>query len=399
MKVLHICTSDSGGAGLCCLRIHQSLLEQGIDSKVLTLRKTRNTPGIYQYGRVRDIIGKIPTKIFQYLRLNVTDRNKIHSLSKKYNTAYTLPVSSVDITKHELIEWADIIHLHWVNNYVDYPSFFQKIKKPIVWTLHDEGLFYGIAHHHKSILVGNPLEIKYCKIKKKAVQSAYNLNIVFLSQMMYNNFGEEEIIASRKRTVINNSVNGASFFIKDRREMRKKYGFEENKIIFSFMAHDITDPNKGLEVLSQALIEMNLSNVEVLAIGNNTLGKNIPFVHCIGKVSDSTVLSEILSATDYFILPSFQEAFPQSPMEAMCCGIPVVAFPVSGMNELITTENGVVCKDFTEDSLIEGIYTAMSRRYNAETIRNDVIKRFSPEIIAQQYMYFYKNILRGDESL
>lgn len=47
LKVLHICTTDRGGAGLCCLRIHQALLKQGVDSKVLTLNKySTNIPQV-----------------------------------------------------------------------------------------------------------------------------------------------------------------------------------------------------------------------------------------------------------------------------------------------------------------------------------------------------------------
>ena len=30
------------------------------------------------------------------------------------------------MTKFKWVEWADIIHLHWVNDYLDYPSFFKK---------------------------------------------------------------------------------------------------------------------------------------------------------------------------------------------------------------------------------------------------------------------------------
>ena len=119
-----------------------------------------------------------------------------------------------------------------MNNYVDLPSFFKKVKEPIVWTLHDENLFYGIAHHHKNILLDNPLEIKYRKVKFDAVQSAEKLTIVFLSQMMYQNFGNEKMIEGRKKTVISNSVNTQVFNPQPKLEMRRKYGIDANVNVF-----------------------------------------------------------------------------------------------------------------------------------------------------------------------
>ena len=43
MKVLHINTYDWGGAGKACIRLHNGLMAQGIDSKLLVLQKTNKT--------------------------------------------------------------------------------------------------------------------------------------------------------------------------------------------------------------------------------------------------------------------------------------------------------------------------------------------------------------------
>jgi hypothetical protein len=50
---------------------------------------------------------------------------------------FSFPQTVYNITKHPLVQEADIIHLHWVANFLDYRSFFKQIQKPIVWTLHD----------------------------------------------------------------------------------------------------------------------------------------------------------------------------------------------------------------------------------------------------------------------
>lgn len=40
MRVLHITTDDTGGAGLCCLRIHKALLDMGVKRTVLAIEKS-----------------------------------------------------------------------------------------------------------------------------------------------------------------------------------------------------------------------------------------------------------------------------------------------------------------------------------------------------------------------
>lgn len=393
MKVLHISTSDTAGAGLCCLRIHKAMLDHGINSKMVVLiRTSRMVPEVYQYGSIFDKIYRYLSKAFRLLGLTITVRNKLMRLARIYKTTYTSPLSYIDLSRCDLVKWADIIHLHWVNNYLDYPSFFKEVNKPIVWTLHDENLFYGIAHHHKSILFNNQLEIIYREIKQNSILKAKNLNIVFLSHMMQNTFGHNCLVKDRLQTVINNSVDGSVFFPLDKNTMREKYGLNKHKIIFLFIANDICDPNKGLDILSQSISEMNEERIMILAIGNNTGKRTWPQTQCIGGVYDNRILREYISLADYFALPSYQEAFSQSPLEAMACGIPVLAFPVSGTEELINENNGIICEDFTINGLKRGIEVIIRQKYDSSIIRENVLTRFSPDAITEQYLAFYNLI-------
>ena len=390
MKVLHICTSDEGGAGLCCLRLHNALLNEGVESKVVMNYKTRDYPEVYQYRPFASRLCSLPSRIFHKIGLEVTEYNKVGALGVKHHAFYSRPVSFIDLTKFELYDWADIIHLHLVNDFFDYPSFFRKTKKKIVWTLHDENLFYGIAHYGVNALHDNDIEKKYKRIKFESIRSSENLNVVFLSNMMYDQFGNNEIIRGRNNTIIHNSVDGNIFMPYDKTAMRRKYGISQNKIVFLFMSSDIGNPIKGLQLLVQSINKLDLKDVEIMALGNNANNVSFPIVRAFGNIKDMSVLSELISAVDYFAMPSRQEAFAQSPMEAMACGLPVVAFPVSGTKELINESNGIICSDFTVAALSEGIKQLMSRTYNPTHIRNEVLNRFSPSVIAKQYISYYQ---------
>ena len=92
-------------------------------------------------------------------------------------------------------------------------------------------------------------------------------------------------------------------------------------------------------------------------------------------------------------MPSHQEAFPSTPLEAMCCGTPVVITPVSGAKDMINDENGIIADGFLPTAIADAILAAMHKTYNRETIRQWVIDNFAPEIIAQQYIGAYKELL------
>lgn len=393
MKVLHITTCDFGGAGLCCLRIHQSLLNVGIESKVVTLINTKHAEEEYQYGFFKYKINRIISKFLRTIGLVVSEQNKIIRLSKENGgVTYSLPTSPVNILQNKWVKWADVIHLHWVGNYLDYPSFFNGINKPVVWTLHDEYFFFGIAHYSNQVLNNNQ-EKKYYQMKCKALSHVKNLSVVLLSDYFFRKFRNHELLIGRNVKVINNSVDTQVFIPVSKKKAREKYGIRSDEVVFVFISMLITDQRKGLDLLSNVLIDIN-PNIKILAIGNNPNNVSWPNVISVGSLSNYSDISETLSAADYYAMPSCSEAFAQSPLEAMACGLPAVVFPVSGTSELINECNGVICDGFTFEALKKGIQILMNHKYNSEEIRQDMINRFSPESIAQKYIDLYNTMLK-----
>ncbi len=84
MKILHISTADYSGAGLCCLRIHRSLLSEGIKSKMVVLQNTQYAVEEYEYGSLKERLSRLPSKVLRLFGLKCTDRNKRIDLEKQY---------------------------------------------------------------------------------------------------------------------------------------------------------------------------------------------------------------------------------------------------------------------------------------------------------------------------
>lgn len=69
-----------------------------------------------------------------------------------------------------------------------------------------------------------------------------------------------------------------------------------------------------------------------------------------------TDIPKILNATKILVIPSLSEGFPNVALEAMACAVPVVAFAVGGIPEIVRHgETGLLCSSADHDALAKAI--------------------------------------------
>jgi N-acetyl-alpha-D-glucosaminyl L-malate synthase BshA len=119
-------------------------------------------------------------------------------------------------------------------------------------------------------------------------------------------------------------------------------------------------------------------------------------VELIGEAQDVVGL---LSVSDLFLLPSLQESFGLSALEAMACGVPVVASNVGGLPEVVVDGvTGFLHPPDQVDRMAESAIRILSdpalhSRMAAEGMRL-AMERFSAERIVPQYEALYEDTLR-----
>lgn len=406
MKVVHICTTLEGGAGLCASRIMKATKKLGINTYALLQSGKTNSNMDIVYGNIpwskNWLVKKFQVilKLFQLWPYPIKISHKVQKERQKYTNAYfSSPITLYkNIAEHPWVKEADIIHLQWVGGFLDYESFFKNVHKPIVWTIHDENPGLG-GFHYSSWKAAAPdsfkkLDDEFMEIKRNAYKEAKSMTLVAISTMMADYFKNNELLKDFPVKIIHNGIDGDAFTPINKGIAREALAIEKDELIFLFAANYIHEDRKGLKELIEALEKMNLSNTTLICLGKyNNMPKASFRIRCEGFVSNSRLQSLYYSAADYFVMPSFQEAFAQTPMEAMACGTPVIAFPCSGARDLINEKNGVVCEKFTIDALKEGIKTALKHNYKGEEIRQNLLERFSYDIIAKQYIELYKSLI------
>ena len=411
MKIVHICTSLEGGAGLCAARIIRSTRAQGIDAKALVPQGVKSE--FVDVVQPQDPLSKfwLIRRVQMYLRKKgfwpkpelISKRIFLECIKNGKQVTFTSPVTFYkNITSHPWLKEADIIHLHWIGDFVDYKSFFGSIDKPVVWTIHDQNP--GLGGFHYQVWKDNATDSfkafddELVLLKKRAYKKVQSMTLVAISTMMRDFCQSNVLLRDFPCTLIHNGIEESCFIPISKECVRKSLDLSAESTVFLFVAQDIHNNIKGLNELIQALELLHLPNVVLVCIGRYCQFPTSSFeVRCEGFISNDRLLSSYYSAADYFVMPSYQEGFAQVPMEAMACGTPVVAFPCSGAHDLINQENGVVCEDFTVDALVKGISLAMSRNYDRQQIREDVVRRFSYNVIGQQYVDLYRRILAGQK--
>lgn len=416
MKVLHINTRQTAGAALCAMRINNALIKEGIESRMLFAEGKSMPEGIVGEIAERDTslwyshpwLLRLKYQLVRTPFWDITDKEKMEVVLREKNKHLEKklylhgPYSSYkNLSKHPLVEWADVIHLHWVANFIDYSTFFSEVKKPIVWTLHDKFPAVGIQHNCSSSypLPESLKEIDNFsrKIKRDGVLKAKSLNVVAISKQMVDICQHSDVLGGFPITLIHNGVDTEWCRPSNKQEARKQLGLPNDSKILLFSANSLDDENKGLDRLINALESLRVPNMILVCLGSNNPEKAIretsfPIV-CAGYVNEQNKLSKYYSAADLFMQCSLEETFAQAPLEAMACGLPVVSTPCSGAPELIQPFNGILCDGFDSDAIASGICQALTIDYDSTVIRQYVVDNFEYDIIAKQYIELYQSLM------
>ncbi len=183
-------------------------------------------------------------------------------------------------------------------------------------------------------------------------------------------------VEENKIAVIRNGVDREVFYPRNQTEARRKLGLDlQSRIIVSVAA---LVPLKGVDRLIDAMALMRNSmwdaNAKLYVIGEGpqraALESRIARhgladrAFLVGQRPQSE-LAEWYSAADLFCLASHREGCPNVVIEAMACGLPVVASDVGGVGELISKQNyGCALPSPSADKFAEAIMAALSANWD-----------------------------------
>lgn len=414
MKVLIVNASDiEGGAARAAYRLHCSLIDSSLDSRMLVQRK---------YSDCSTVIG-CDLKIHKlYARLQpVLDGLPIRHYKQRSKTLFStawVPFGGVVDRINSLKP--DIVHLHWIAGGMMRLEHLAKIRAPVVWSLHDMWPFTGGCHYDENcgayrkncgncpVLQSgkqNDLSSKVFSRKQKAFARKKDITIIGLSRWLANEARASTLFSQRKVVNLPNPIDITVFSPFDKVHARELLGLPQDKRLILFGAMGATsDPRKGFRELSLALRQMNTQGVELVVFGASQPSGSVPFsqrAHYLGRLHDDVALRVLYSAADVMVVPSLQENLSNAIMESSACGIPVVGFDIGGNSDLIEHKiNGYLAKPFSTQDLADGIDWILQhedRRSLEVNARRKVVESFDSKIVAKQHIDLYRDILNKDK--
>ena len=121
-------------------------------------------------------------------------------------------------------------------------------------------------------------------------------------------------------------------------EWRRGHGIQDDEMVVAFLGRLVLE--KGLDVFSDAIdaARQKGASLKVLAIGDGPardyFQERLPDAIFTGQLT-GTELATALASSDVFLNPSITETFGNVTLEAMACGLPVVAAAASGATSLV----------------------------------------------------------------
>jgi glycosyltransferase involved in cell wall biosynthesis len=405
MKILHMVGGSlTGGAAIGARILHDNLLTQGIKSKILTNSNIDNKD-----NNIATIKINIFKRIILYLIMFINQLPK-KMYPRKRNHPFSVELLTCDISKHPLVIWADIIHLHWVSGFMDV-AVINKIKKPIVWTLRDMNPMTGGCHHslncmkYKSICGSCPQLSsttnydlsRYCIGKK--VKLKKSILIIGISRWITKCAKDSTVFKNTNISYIPNAIS-TSFHRIEKLEARRILNINTTKKILLFGAYNVDGAFKGYTYYKQALTHLDPSKYYLLFFGARGPKVVLPDRYEykeFGYLNDSQKLNYIYNASDVFVCSSVAESFGKTVAEAMRCGVPAVSFKGHGVDDIIDHKtNGYLAKYCDCWDLKNGIeWVVGSINYATLSINaeNKIKSAFTAECVTSKYIELYNNIL------
>ncbi|MEO6130245.1 MAG: glycosyltransferase, partial [Saprospiraceae bacterium] len=162
------------------------------------------------------------------------------------------------------------------------------------------------------------------------------LHFVALNRWMASNLAQHPFLHRFPVTIIPNGLDTEVFAPRNRKFARESLGLPQNATIILFVAAVVQIRYKGFLPLNDALVGLKgQDNLLLISVGTKpVLNVGIPHVH-LGYITDDRLLALTYNAADLFVIPSLHDNSPNTVLESMACGIPVVGFETGGVPDMV----------------------------------------------------------------
>jgi glycosyltransferase involved in cell wall biosynthesis len=393
VRVLHIASGSRGGAKLAADRLQRLQRTSGIISEMASFDD--NT----------DFLVKSFSLVF--LRKSSTLLQQINT-KHIYGVFSTKSIESIDLKKIEKSNF-DIIQIHnWFNILSPETLIYLSKISRLVFTLHDERLISGGCHNTQGCdnFKNSCLRCPGVHWGHKSVSQ----NKIYFNEI-FSKIGKYAVVAPSKWII--DRANGQSILLHSS-QVRVipnvvSHSIDANITIkqknkhwqLLFLASDIFDPKKGLNLLIKSLEEIYQNSeftFHLNLVGSGKQPKGLKFPYTFHNFLSGEELKRVLDECDLCIVPSLADNLPSVLIEAIIHGNLVLASRAGGISEIIKDGETGFLSDIDVDALslaIVRIFKLPEDRLTTIINQSQSMVRnlFAPDVINNSYLNLYNDLL------
>ena len=375
MNVLHLSTYHAtGGAGIAARRLNDALNRAGIPSQMLVPQTDFDEP------TVRALATTPLQKKWALARFAVDRLTFLpHEKNKQDRFQFSPARVGTDLSRHPLVRQADVLHLHWTQfgflSIAGLKKLF-RLGKPVVWTLHDMWAFTGGCHYSRGCdryqthcahcpFLRRPgaRDLSY-RIFEEKIRLFANAPLTFVtpSRWLAGLLRSSALAERFPVQVLPNPIDTAHFKpAADRPAVRQRLGLPTDKKLLLFGSLNTADPRKGFRYVQEALTNasQHLTDTELVVFGKaspEVMRQLALPVHALGPIASPDQMRAVYQAADALLMPSLEDNYPNTIVESLACGTPVVGFRTGGIPEQIRhRETGWLAEPRSADDLARGL--------------------------------------------
>lgn len=351
MKVLHLTTTDSGGAAGAAIRIHRALRAAGTSSRLFVAVKRGTAPDVERLDRLRD---RAWASVWPRLNAAV-----LRSVARRPRPLFSpTPFTHGGLRHHPAVAEADVVCLYWIAGLLS-PAAIADLPKPLAWRLSDEWAYTGGCHYAEACrrfesscgrcpVLGSDADPDLSTRGQTSRIAAFSRRapvIVAPSRWIARRARASRAFATARIEHIATGVDTTVFTPADRAEARAELGIDAGDRVIAFGAAGATeDPRKGFDLLREALAVLarrgEADRLRLLLFGTEAAASLPVPARAFGHVGEDRVLARLLAAADVCAIPSRADNLPQVALEAIACATPIVAFDVGGVGDAVRHRSG-----------------------------------------------------------
>jgi glycosyltransferase involved in cell wall biosynthesis len=368
-NILHLSTHDFGGAGKAALRIHLSLLDFGINSKLIVNNKATESPEVYSTGSL-DLTLKVK-KVYEVLKRKLLFKEKYNmfSVSQSFDDKLLKKIDKLNFKP-------DVIILHWVANFVSLNTIqilHERYGCKIYWFAMDMAPLTGGCHYAwdcreyqnncntcpaiSNFNIFNSPNSYF--LQKKNVVKQLSINAIASNSWVAKQI-ESSSIPFENVDICYLPIDKEIFKPVDK---VKVTNIVVNPLKIFFGTVNVNDIRKGAGYFFEALIKLKklLETNDFIGphpiivlpgLKESEFDKTIPFeILRLPFAKTERELSLLYQASDVYVCSSIEDTGPLMVCEALMSGVPVIGFKMGVCPELIKAGyNGylVELKDATQ---------------------------------------------------